>query len=145
MSEIYINIGSNLGDSKALIGRACSMLARCLAPAQLLLSGYVESEPWGFASEHRFLNRGVLVFTDRDVDPLVLLDITQGIESEIGRGASHRNPDGSYRDRAIDIDIIDIDNQRIDSLRLTLPHPHAAERDFVMGPWRELKLRTGNK
>lgn len=139
MSEIYINIGSNLGERRALIGLACSMLARRLAPARMLLSDFVESEPWGFASPHPFINRGVLIFTGKDIDPMALLDITQDIERTIGHGASHRNADGSYRDRAIDIDIIDIDNQHLNTERLTLPHPHAEERLFVMEPWRELK------
>ncbi len=51
----------------------------------------------------------------------------------------HRNSDGSYRDREIDIDIILIDDMRIDSPRLQVPHPRMLERDFVMIPLRELR------
>ena len=100
----------------------------------MYLSPYVESEPWGFESTLRFLNRGVLIITPDTRMPEEILDITQKVESLVGDGRSHRNPDGSYRDRALDIDIIDIDGMRLDTPRLTLPHPRAKERPFVEGP-----------
>lgn len=67
------------------------------------LSHHVESEPWGFESKNKFLNVGMAFISG--LDPLDVLHILQRIERSISAD-SHRNPDGSYRDRVIDIDII---------------------------------------
>ncbi|MDO4320098.1 MAG: 2-amino-4-hydroxy-6-hydroxymethyldihydropteridine diphosphokinase [Bacteroidales bacterium] len=136
--RIHLNIGSNQGDRKAIIGRAAALIARALAPCTLYLSDYVESEPWGYDSPHTFLNRGILVITRHTIAPADVLDATQHIEQLIGASTPHRNPDGSYRDRLIDIDIIDIDHITLDTPRLTLPHPRAHLRPFVTGPMRQL-------
>ena len=61
----------------------------------------------------------------------------QGVERLIS-DASHRNSDGSYRDRVIDIDIVAIDQLTIDSPTLKVPHPHFTERDFYLIPMCEL-------
>lgn len=66
-----------------------------------------------------------------------LLDALQAIERRHGTLA-HRNADGTYRDRDLDIDIIAVDMLCLDTPRLTIPHPRAAVRDFVMTPLREL-------
>ena len=71
------------------------------------------------------------------LSPLGLLDVLQEIEREVSP-LPHRNPDGSYRDRGIDIDIIAWENKTVTTDRLTVPHPHARERDFVMIPLREI-------
>ena len=140
MSKIHLNIGSNLGDRRALIGRAVALLSRGVpGPARLYLSSYIESDPWGYTSPNPFLNLGVLILTPSRVDPFELLDITQAVERAIGSGAPHRNPDGTYCDRPIDIDIIQIDNITLNTPRLTLPHPRAALRPFVLQPLQELE------
>jgi 2-amino-4-hydroxy-6-hydroxymethyldihydropteridine diphosphokinase len=136
--RIQLNIGSNQGDCKALIGRAIALIAKLFSPARLLLSSYVESEPWGFESDNRFLNRGVLLIVEYSIDPLEVLHRLQIIEREVGGNAPHRNPDGSYRDRPIDIDIIDIDHISMHTAELTLPHPRMLQREFVLSPLREL-------
>lgn len=136
--KIHLNLGSNIGDRMSLIGRAVALLSQCLSPCRIYLSDYIESPPWGFSSAHPFLNRGVMILTDKPVDPFELLDITQAIELNIGGNIPHRNPDGSYRDRPIDIDIIDIDGITIHSDRLTLPHPRAHLRPFVSIPLAHL-------
>ncbi len=138
MQIIHLNIGSNQGDRKAIIGRAVALIAKAFAPARLRLSSYIESEPWGYDSQNSFLNRGVMLEIDRHIDPEEVLRHAQMVESEIGKGAPHRNPDGSYCDRPIDIDIIDIDRMTYKSPTLTLPHPRAHLRSFVMQPLQEL-------
>lgn len=50
----------------------------------------------------------------------------------------HRNADGSYRDRLVDIDMIFYGNLQIKSPQLTLPHPHFLNREFVLSPLREI-------
>lgn len=141
MSKIHLNLGSNIGDRRALMGRAVALLAARLAPARLLLSDYVESEPWGYDSANTYLNMGVMVLTERTLCPEAVLAATQSVELAVGLGAPHRNPDGTYCDRPIDIDIIDMDGLHMDTPALTLPHPRAALRPFVTGPMRQLEER----
>ena len=126
-----------------LIGRATARLAAEFRPKKMYLSEYVESEAWGYESANRFLNRGVLLITDMELSPEEVLDTVQAIEAATGGGHPHRNADGTYRDRPIDIDIIDIDGMEYRSPRLTLPHPRAGERAFVREPMRRLEEMAG--
>ena len=72
-----------------------------------------------------------------DTEAEALLDKIQQIERDIS-AMPHRNADGTYRDREIDIDIIAIDHLHIDTPRLQVPHPRARQRDFVTVPLQEL-------
>lgn len=143
MPKIHLNIGGNLGDVRTLTARACVLLARALG-GRMLLSAYIDSEPWGYESTARYTNRGVLVLTPRRFTPLQVLDITQAIERRLS-SHPHRHADGSYCDRPLDIDIIDIDGIGLDTPRLQLPHPRAAARPFVSGPMLELERRLGSE
>ena len=98
-------------------------------------SHVVESEPWGFDSDNRFLNIGLWLASD--IRPQEMLDHIHDIERRLG-SASHRDASGSYIDRLVDIDIMAIDNQVIDTPSLQVPHPHMAERDFFLRPMMEL-------
>lgn len=131
----HINIGSNIGDRQALTGRAVAALCRRFPGA--VVSGPVESEPWGFDSPNTFINVGVMI--ESDLDPESLLSVLLEIERSVGNGMSHRDSAGRYADRAIDIDLIDYGRMVYLSRRLTLPHPLAADRPFVMGPLLELE------
>lgn len=122
-----------------LIGRAVALLSLRFSPCRVYLSDYIESEPWGFDSPHPFLNRGVLIIKALQMAPVDVLDATQSVEREIGGDAPHRRSDGSYCDRPIDIDIIDIDGMRLDTPRLVLPHPRARLRPFVTIPMDALE------
>lgn len=136
MPRTHINIGSNLGNRELNIARAVAMLRR-LSAGDFRLSNSVESEPWGYASANRFLNVGVSFETN--LSPDELLSATQSIEREISGGnPRHRNPDGSYADRIIDLDIIFYSDNAFDSESLTLPHPRFRERDFVMRPLAQI-------
>lgn len=136
--RIHLNIGSNMGDREAYLARAVELLAREFAGAGLRTAGPVESEPWGYESACRYLNIGVMLDLPAPMAPGQVLDIAQRVERAAGGGAPHRNADGSYRDRPLDIDIIDIDGLVLSTPRLTLPHPRAALRPFVMQPLRQL-------
>lgn len=134
MPLAHLNIGSNKGDRRGQIGRAVALIA-ALAGRVTAVSDEVVSEPWGFESDNAFINIGVNI--DTVLPPLELLDTLQAVERRISPG-SHRNPDGTYRDRDIDIDIIAYDGVTMDTPRLTLPHPHAREREFVLSPLRAI-------
>ena len=144
---IQLNIGSNIADRCAQIEQAVGLLytavRRLSKEAVITRSRMIESEPWGYSSPNRFLNLGLRVDIPVTLHPEEVLDIVQGAEELICR-LSHRNSDGTYRDRRIDIDIIDIDDIQYSSPRLTLPHPRAAGRPFVLIPLQELGGRQAN-
>ena len=134
MAIVYANIGSNLGNRRQLIEKALDCIYKNFGIN--CISGFVESEPWGFVSANRFLNIGVAFRTE--LYPEQVLDILQEIEKEISHVA-HRDSMGNYKDREIDIDIMAIDNIRLDSERLTLPHRYLFDRPFFLIPFNELR------
>lgn len=142
--RVHLNIGSNLGDRHALISMAVAKIASVPGVKLLGVSTPVESEPWGFESDNRFINVGVAVEVSVQMNPLTLLDHLQAIEREIG-GTPHRNPDGTYRDRRLDIDIITFGTLHVATERLTLPHPRMSARPFVTGPMQELEEALGSR
>ena len=138
MNYILLNIGSNMGDRRALIARAVALLREQLQPQTIDVSDPVETAPDGFDSPNAFLNVAVMARGVALTDPYAVLVITQRVEQLVGHGAPHRHADGSYRDRPIDIDIIDIDGLHIQSPTLTLPHPRARLRPFVLIPTAQI-------
>ncbi len=133
MHLTFIALGSNLGDGPALLDEAIVRIRQQIGEV-LCVSSYMQSEPWGFESEHRFTNAVCAVRTE--LDPLPLLDETQQIERQMGRKHKHQ-PGESYTDREIDLDILLYDDLNYQDERLTLPHPHIVERDFVRIPLQE--------
>ena len=89
-----------------------------------------ESEPWGFKSEHWFLNQVVKIETALSPDDLMkeLLEI----EKELGRDRSV--PHEGYVSRPMDLDILYYGNEIIDTQMVTVPHPRLHERRFTLLP-----------
>lgn len=133
MHMVFLNLGSNLGNRRMNLSHAVAAIEKEFGYFEL--SHTIESEPWGFDSPNSFLNVGMMVTSD--MPPLEILHKLQAIESRLSP-TSHRNPDGSYADREIDIDIIAIDDISMTTDELTLPHPLMAERRFVLEPLAEL-------
>ena len=131
---IYLNIGSNLGNREENLLRAIVLLSA--GTGGCAVSSVVKSDPWRFESGNKFLNVGVMLRCD--MDPFDLLEFTQGIEKQMGSN-THRDANGNYVDRLVDIDIIEIDGVEINTPQLTVPHPRMHERDFVMKPLEQLK------
>lgn len=135
----YINIGSNMGNRLMNLTRAVSAIEKRFGWFEL--SHHIESEPWGFNSKNKFLNVGMAFISD--LQPLEVLHILQEVEATINP-SSHRNADGSYKDRVIDIDIMAVDGVEMSTTELTLPHPHLEERPFFLEPYNELKNIINN-
>lgn len=143
---IHINIGSNRGRRRALIGRAVAAISFAF-PGKVRRSAVIETEPWGFDSSHPFLNVGLLIESPDDGIPYSagactdyacrVFETLSRIEKSID-SASHRGPSGEYVDRAIDIDLIAVDSAVVSTPRLTLPHPLMHRRAFVLEPMAEL-------
>lgn len=138
MSTAHISIGSNLGDRAALIGRAVAAIsARFTVTA---VSRPVESEPWGYSSPHPFLNIGVNIEIPPTLSPRQLMLSLLEIQNEID-ATPHRLADGTYADRAIDIDLICIGSRVSDAAddgNPSLPHPRMHLRHFVLIPMTEI-------
>lgn len=134
MPIAYINIGSNMGNRQALIEQAVAHI-EFLCGAKCQQSPIIESAPWGFKSPHPFLNIGIAIKTD--IPPIDLLQELLKIEKSIS-AASHRDKNGNYIDRQIDIDLIAVDDIVVDSPTLQLPHPRMHLRDFVLTPMMHL-------
>lgn len=136
MGFILVNIGSNLGNRRLNLSRAMAAIADRFGDFEI--SHVVESDPVGFDSTNSFLNVGMAFHSEEE--PSAILHALQEIEGSISP-LPHRNPDGSYADRVIDIDIIAIDRRQIETEELTLPHPRMREREFVLAPLQELAPR----
>ncbi|MCM1111532.1 MAG: 2-amino-4-hydroxy-6-hydroxymethyldihydropteridine diphosphokinase [Clostridium sp.] len=135
MNRVHLNIGSNLGDRQASLWQAVAgiFLSGCFG--EIVVSEPVVSEPWGYESSNPYLNIGLM--TETDLEPLELLALLQEIERSVS-AVPHRAADGSYLDRAIDIDIISYGDVVTDTPVLTLPHPRMDQRMFVLRPLSEL-------
>lgn len=128
MAQLILSIGTNLGNKRQNLLDAIKLIESEVGSC-IRTSPFYKSEPWGFDSDNSFLNGIVVVTTD--LKPMEVLDITQGIERQLGRKAKSIN---GYADRLIDIDIVDYDRQNVESERLTLPHRLMNERNFVLKP-----------
>ena len=107
----------------------------------------METEPWGFDSQEKFMNAAVLYELDMkkgynpEAEGLMILEICKDIERRLGRTGKPQYDDNGGRistDRPIDIDILLFGDNRIDCEELTVPHKLMYERDFVMVPLKEI-------
>lgn len=139
--QVYLGLGSNLGDCRKNLERAIRLIDDRVGEV-IRQSSFIETEPWGFESEHRFVNAVVLCETTKT--PREVLLLTQQIERDMGRlkvnGAGLMvNGQRIYTDRIVDIDILLYDDLTIDEPDLKIPHPLMHQRDFVMIPLKEIQ------
>ena len=137
-SKVYLGLGSNLGERKEQLCRAIALIGERVGEV-IRQSSFIETEPWGFESENKFLNAVILCETT--LSPRQLLRTTQQIERDLGRKkkANGKSLNRKYTDRPIDIDILLYDDLTVDEPDLKIPHPLMHERDFVMVPLREIR------
>ena len=147
--ELYLSLGSNMGDRRQNLEHALSMLNIELGKPYKALSSFIETEPWGFESQDCFLNAAVLYELELpkaynpEAEALMILEICNDIERRLGRtGVPQYDERGEriYASRPIDIDILLFGDHKIDCDELTIPHKLMYERDFVMIPLKEIKL-----
>ncbi len=125
------SLGSNLGDRIANLEEARMQLERSLG-SLAYKSGMYESPSWGYQSDQPYINCCLAFYTQSD--PLQLMDIALGIEKQMGRSR-----EGSiYSDRAIDIDLLLVEEAVMDHPRVILPHPRMNMRRFVLLPLAEI-------
>jgi len=129
-----VALGANLGDRAATLAAAVDELRRMPLTDGVVASAPIESvalTPTGAdASAPAYLNAVALVTTR--LAPRVLLSYLQAIETRHGRD---RATEGRWGSRTLDLDIVAYGDLVSADPDLTLPHPRAAERDFVLEPW----------
>ncbi len=126
MTLVYVGLGANLGDREESIRRAAELIgARRLSTIR-------ETEPWGVTGQPDYLNAVAELETDEGARPL--LDRLLAVERELGRIR-----DGArWGPRTIDLDLLVYGEETVEEPELTVPHPHLAERRFVLEPLAEL-------
>lgn len=131
--QVFLGLGSNLGDKVWNLQEAIRLIGERVGTVTRQ-SSFIETEPWGFESEHTFLNAAICCETEKT--PREVLLLTQQIERDLGR--TKKSVSVGYADRTVDIDILLYDDLRLDEPDLKIPHPLMHERDFVMIPLKEI-------
>lgn len=125
MSTAVLSIGSNLGDRAATLQGAVD----ALRPWVQALSPVYETPPWGPVPQDPYLN-AVVIVADDAASPQEWLSRAHAAEQAAGRTRDVR-----WGPRTLDVDVVVVDDVVSDDPELTLPHPRAAERAFVLVPW----------
>jgi 2-amino-4-hydroxy-6-hydroxymethyldihydropteridine diphosphokinase len=135
MAEVFLGLGSNLGDRAKNISRAIRQLKSSGKIKPIAISSYYETEPIGVQSQGNFYNCVMKMKTE--LDPHGLLNLVKSIEATMGR-----QPGAHMLPRAIDIDILLYDDLDIDSADLRIPHSRLKARRFVLEPLLEIAPAT---
>ena len=136
MSRAVLSLGSNQGDRYAYLQLAVKVLGESV----VLVSGVYETPPWGDVEQPAYLNAVALV-VDPEAAPADWLDRAHACETAAGRA---RDPERRFGPRTLDVDVIDVraDDGSVvvqNDPDLTLPHPRAHLRAFVLRPWLEIQ------
>lgn len=127
---IFIGLGSNMGERQNYLTSGVRNL--CQNQIHILsASALYETEPWGNTDQPVFLN--AVISAEYDGSPEEVLQILQETELKLGRVRTQ-----IWGPRTLDLDILAIDQIRIQTHTLKVPHPAISERAFVLVPWAEI-------
>jgi 2-amino-4-hydroxy-6-hydroxymethyldihydropteridine diphosphokinase len=128
----YVALGSNLGDSRQHLQDAIEALAILPHTQVIARSRIYRTPPWGVVDQPDFLNAAVSLETT--LDPHELLDALLTIERAAGRQRNGQR----WGPRTLDLDLLHVEGKAVNSERLSLPHPHIADRAFVLLPLHDV-------
>ena len=131
MTAVVLALGSNQGDRQDILQGAVDAIVGLPGVRVTAVSPVYETVPVGGPAQPDYLNAVVLADAARPAREL--LDRLHEIEAAFDRVRMVR-----WGPRTLDIDVIDFGGERSDDPELTLPHPRAHERAFVLGPWRDV-------
>jgi len=135
MARAVIALGANLGDARAALTGAVAGLRELLALEVIAESSIYSTAPIGGVEQPDYLN--AVVIAETSLNPDELLEALHAIEN-----AWHRTREVRWGPRTLDLDLIDYEGVTSDDPNLTLPHPRAHERAFVLVPWQEADSRA---
>jgi 2-amino-4-hydroxy-6-hydroxymethyldihydropteridine diphosphokinase len=132
--RVVLSVGSNLGDRLGTLQGCVHAISGLPDTDVLAVSPVYETSPVGGPAQPDYLNAVLIVATG--LEPRDLLTGTQRIEADFGR----KRAEGAERfgPRTLDIDIISFAGEVSGDPVLTLPHPRAHERAFVLAPWHDI-------
>lgn len=133
MAEALIALGGNVGDARATLAAAIEELCDGAAVRLRARSSDYRTPPWGVEDQPPFVNCAIAVETS--LAPHDLLKLAQRIEAAHGR---NRAAETRWGPRTLDIDLIDHGGIELATADLTLPHPRALQRAFVLLPLAEI-------
>ena len=125
-----VALGSNIGEPKENLDLAIALLRE--ATEVIAVSSYFSTKPVGYLDQPDFLNAVCII--ESDLPAMDLLKMLHGIEKVMGRDRSIK-----WGPRTIDLDLIQYGSLLSNADELTLPHPRAHERQFVLEPWLEIE------
>src|SRR3981189_2677078 len=127
MVDVLVELGRNVGDVRATFQKAISNICGMTQAALLARSSDYSTPPWGNEAQPPFINACIEIETG--LDPHALLFTLHKIESKFGRDRARERRWGP---RTLDLDLIAYDDVAMQKPELTLPHPRALERAFVL-------------
>lgn len=130
ISKVVLSLGSNMGDSAAILQEAVEYLGETPDLMIVDVSPVYQTKPVGVLEQDDFLN--LVVVAESTLEPLTILDRAAAIEENFGRTRELR-----HGPRTLDIDVIMV-GKRISEDDIELPHPRAHERAFVLVPWLDI-------
>jgi len=137
MADALIALGGNVGDVRETLARAIEAFCDGAVVRLLARSSDYRTPPWGVVDQPAFINCAIAAATA--LPPLGLLARAQATERQFGRD---RSKELRWGPRTLDIDLIAYDGVTLDTPELTLPHPRALERAFVLLPLAEIAPET---
>lgn len=135
MATAWLSLGANIGAPQAQLEEAVRLLDVHERITVISRSSIITTKAWGKTDQPDFANMALAIETD--LSPIDLLHACLDIERDMGR-VRHE----VWGPRLIDIDLIAYERIEMDSVKLTLPHRFAHERDFVLTPLREISPET---
>ncbi len=132
MADVYLGLGSNLGNRPAQLAGARDAIASSTGKIQAASSIY-DTAPWGPIPQDNYLNQVIRITTA--LPPRDLLKALHEIERAAGR---NRANEVRYGPRTLDLDILIYGDKAVREDGLTIPHPRIAERAFVLVPLAEI-------
>lgn len=130
MIDVFLLLGSNLGNRKLFLDKAIEHISTEIAPVEKASSIY-ETQSWGKTDEPDYLNQVIQIKTNKPAR--VILQKVLNIEQELGRVR-----EAKWGSRVIDIDILFYGDAVIDEPDLKVPHPQLHNRRFTLEPLNEL-------
>lgn len=131
MNQVIIAFGSNLANPIQQIQNAIAQLTALPEIQDCRVSSLYRTAPVGYADQPDFINAVAMLHTPCTAPEL--LKLLQKIENAFGRVRTFQNAP-----RTLDLDIVDFNHEKWDTAELTLPHPRAHQRGFVMLPLAEI-------
>jgi 2-amino-4-hydroxy-6-hydroxymethyldihydropteridine diphosphokinase len=128
--KAVVALGSNIGNPKENLDLALALLKEATDVKKV--SSYYITKPVGYEEQPDFVNAVCIIETE--LPAMELLNMLHGIEKAMGRERTIK-----WGPRTLDLDIIQYGSLLSKSEELTLPHPRAHERKFVLEPWHEIE------